>query len=85
MSLNIKTMALFSKIVQRRHVEERASLLALLLVFTSALKFEKVCLWPPRLFKGNGNANVCCVAGVGKKGIYCGRIQCKSLIWRLDG
>lgn len=79
MSLNIKTMALFSKIVQRRHAEERASLLALLLVFTSASKFGKACLWPPRLFKGNGNANVCCLLELGKKAYIVGGFSVRAL------
>ena len=28
-----------------------------------------MCLWPHRLFRGNGSGNVCCLAGVeGEKG-----------------
>lgn len=36
------------------------------------LRIETVCLWPHRLFRGNGNGNFCCVAGDGKKGYMAG-------------
>lgn len=43
------------------------------------LRIETVCLWPHRLFRGNGNGDFCCVAGGGKKGYMAG-----ASVWNLD-
>lgn len=76
MSLNINTMALFGKFVQRRQAEERASSLALLLLLISVSIFDLPCTLKEMfifehnresVFTDDGNANVRCVPGVGKK------------------
>lgn len=65
-------MALFRKSCPKK-TRLRRGHLHWLSVFISASRFhlcsclkviEKVCLWPHRLFRGNGSGNACCLATV---------------------